>query len=178
MTPQELDKLTEEQKSDTSMSDIEKCKQIKTKIENDDARFIVKKQIVPCTRWYLENLKDSSEINIDIGDQIELIDLEQSFSRDNAYKGTTRNVVLELGANFIKVKTPDPHALLITEGVKVFSHNKPLYENEFNATEELMNYIREETKMKNENTKRLTSTIGWTVVALIALIVIVIIVLV
>ena len=67
---------------------------------------------------------------------------------------------------------------MITEGVKVFSHNKPLYENEFNATEELMNYIREETKMKNENTKRLTSTIGWTVVALIALIVIVIIVLV
>lgn len=176
MTPQELDQLTKEQNSDISTSDIDKCKQIKTKIENDDARFVVKKQVVPCTRWYLENLKDSSEVNIDIGDQIELIDLEQSFSRDNAYKGTTRNVVLELGANFIKLKTPDPHALLITEGVKVFSHNKPLYKNEFNATEELMNLIREETKMKNENTQKLTSAIIWT--ALIALIVIVIIVLV
>lgn len=176
MTPQELDKLTEEQKSDISTSDIDKCKQIKTKIENDDARFVVKKQVIPYTRWYLKNLKDSSEINIDIGDQIELIDLEQSFSRDNVYKGTTRNVVLELGANFIKLKTPDPHALLITEGVKVFSHNKPLYKNEFNATEELMNLIREETKMKNENTKKLTSAV--VVTALIALIVIVIIVLV
>jgi hypothetical protein len=175
MTPQELDKLIEEQKSDTSTSGIEKCKQLKAKIENDDARFIVKKQIVPFTRWYLENLKDASEINIDIGDQIELIDLEQSFSHDNIYKGTTRNVVLELGANFIKLKTPDPHALLITEGVKVFTVNKPLYKNEFNATEELMNLIREETKMKNENTKKLTSAVITT--ALIALIVIVIIVL-
>ena len=176
MTPQELDKLTEEQKSDISTSDIDKCKQIKTKIENDDARFIVKKQVVPITRWYLENIKDSSEITLDIGDQIELIDLEQSFSRDNVYKGTTRNVVCELSANYIKLKTPDPHALLITEGVKVFAVNKPLYKNEFNATEALMNLIREETKMKNENTQKLTSAIVWTV--LIALIVIVIIVLV
>ena len=176
MTPQELDKLTEEQKSDTSTSDIEKCKQLKTKIENDGARFVVKKQVVPFTRWYLENLKDSSEIIIDIGDQIELIDLEQSFSRDNVYRGTTRNVVLELGANFIKLKTPDPHALLITEGVKVFTLNKPLYKNEFNPTEALMNLIREETKMKNENIKKLTSAA--IVTTLIALIVIVIIVLV
>lgn len=176
MTPQELEQLSEEQKTKFSKVNIDECKGIKAHVESEHAAFVVRKQITPFTRWYLENLKDNSQINLEVGDQLELIDLEQSFSLSNEYKGTTRNTILEMGAKFIKLKTPDPHALLISEDAKIFAINKPLYKGEFNAAEEMMRLLQQETATKNENVKKLTQAVTWTL--LIALIVIVIVVLV
>lgn len=176
MTLQEPEKLSENQNSTVSV-DIEKCKLEKIRLDNENAQFVLKKQILPVTKWYLENLKDSSTIDVEVGNQIELIDLEQSFELDSSYKGSTRNTVLEIEPKFVKLRTPASSNLLISEGSKILGFNKPIYKGEFVSSpiEQVMRLLHDETANKNANIQTLIRLV--VVITLIALIAIVIIVL-
>ena len=175
MTFQEPEKLLENQNPAVSVVDIEKCKLEKIRLDNENAKFVLKKQMLPITKWYLENLKDGSTIDVEVGDQIELIDLEQSFEVNSSYKGSTRNTVLEIGPKFVRLLTPDSLALLISENSKILGINKPLYKGEFSPIEQVMRLLHDETASKNANIQTLIRLLF--VIALIALIAIVIIVL-
>lgn len=175
MTFQEPEKLLENQNPAVSVVDIEKCKLEKIRLDDENAKFVLKKQMLPITKWYLENLKDGSTIDVEVGDQIELIDLEQSFEVNSSYKGSTRNTVLEIGPKFVRLLTPDSLALLISENSKILGINKPLYKGEFSPIEQVMRLLHDETASKNANIQTLIRLLF--VIALIALVAIVIIVL-
>ena len=62
MTPEEIQKFEERQAAQEKMIsqfDEEKCKAEQKRLENENALYVLKKQIIPYTRWYFENIKDS-----------------------------------------------------------------------------------------------------------------------
>jgi len=142
MTPEELQKFQErqaEQEKMLSQFNREKCEIEQKRLENENALYILRKEIVPCTRWYFENIKDSTiQIDLCIGDAIEHIELEQSFTFKNEYKGTIRSTVVEINPKYVKLMTPDGFGYLITEGCKVFTIIKPIYEKEFDVQERMV----------------------------------------
>ncbi len=136
MITDEIENSIKQQEDLYSKANVKLCEQIKYENEEKYASFILRKEIIPYTKWFLEDLKDSAKkIELNVGDQILIIDLEQSFSIDNIFHGTTRNRIIELGSKAITVVTPNSYNLLIGEGYKVFAINKPLYENEFGQQE-------------------------------------------
>lgn len=151
MTPEELQKFTkqqEEQEKILSKFDSEKCKLLKNHLEDENALYVLKKEIIPFTRWYFENIKDSTiQIELCIGDAIDHIELEQSFTFNNEYKGTIRSTVIEITPKYVKLMTPEQYGYLITEGCKVFTIIKPIYEKEFDIQERMV------ALMENQNRK-------------------------
>jgi len=150
MTPEEIQKFEERQAAQEKMIsqfDAEKCISIQKDLEEKYALYILKKELVPFTRWYFENIKDST-IQIDLcnGDSIEHIELEQSFSFTNEYKGTIRSTITEISPKYIKLATPEKFNYLMTEGAKVMTIIKPLYEKEFDVQERLMAILEEKRK--------------------------------
>jgi hypothetical protein len=154
MTPEELKQFEERQAAQEKMLsqfDSEKCKAEQKRLENENALYVLKKEIIPFTRWYFENIKDSTiQIDLCVGDAIDHIELEQSFSFDNVYKGTIRSTIVEISPKYIKVATPEKFSYLITEGTKVFTIFKPLYEKEFDVQERMM------ALLEGQNSKKLT----------------------
>lgn len=150
MTPEEVKKFEERQVAQDKMLsqfDANKCIAIQKDLEDKYALYVLKKELVPFTRWYFENIKDSTiQIEINNGDSIEHIELEQSFSFTNEYKGTIRSTVTEISPKYIKLATPEKFSYLITEGAKVFTIVKPLYEKEFDVQERLMAILEEKRK--------------------------------
>lgn len=116
------------QEERTNSENISFCKGIKQNTEDLYAKYTLKKEIIPITRWYLED-KDGNQINLCIGDQIEYIDLEQSFDFKNNYVGTIRGVIADLEPKYIKLATPIKYYYLMGEGNKVFEIYRPLIEN-------------------------------------------------
>lgn len=150
MTPEEIQKFEERQAAQEKMIsqfDEEKCKAEQKRLENENALYVLKKQIIPYTQWYFENIKDSTIlIDLAIGDAIDHIELEQSFSFTNEYKGTIRSTIVEISPKYIKVATPEKFNYLMTEGAKVMTIIKPLYEKEFDVQERLMAILEEKRK--------------------------------
>lgn len=154
MTPEELQKFQErqaEQEKMLSQFDSEKCISLKNHLEETHALYVLKKEIVPFTRWYFENIKDSTiQIDLCIGDAIEHIELEQSFTFKNEYKGTIRSTVVEVNPKYVKLMTPDGFGYLITEGCKVFTIIKPIYEKEFDVQERMVALMENQNANKRE----------------------------
>lgn len=152
MTPEEIKKFEEkqlEQERALSEFDSEKCISLKNHLEETHALYVLRKEIIPFTRWYFENIKDSTiQIDLVIGDSIEHIELEQSFSFKNEYKGTIRSTIIEISPSYIKLMTPDRTNYLITEGCKAFTIIKPIYEKEFDVQERMI------ALMENQNAKK------------------------
>lgn len=152
MTPEEIKKFEEkqlEQEKALSEFDSEKCKAEQKRLENENALYILRKEIIPYTRWYFQNIKDSTiQIDLSIGDAIDHIELEQSFSFKNEYKGTIRSTVIEITPKYVKVMTPEQYGYLITEGCKAFTIIKPLYEKEFDVQERMI------ALMENQNANK------------------------
>lgn len=149
MTPEQLQQMSKEQEVILANINIEKCKDIKETIENEHAKYVLKKQIVPYTKWYLEDVQNvNNTIELCIGDQIEHVDLEQSFSIKNEYKGTIRSTVMEMGPKYIKISTPEPFNLLIGENHKIFAINKPLYEKEFDVNVAIIEMLQQQLDKK------------------------------
>lgn len=150
MTPEEIEKFEERQAAQEKMVsqfDAEKCKAEQKRLENENALYVLKKEIIPYTRWYFENIKDSTiQIDLNIGDAIDHIELEQSFTFDNVYKGTIRSTVVEISPKYVKLATPEKFSYLITEGAKVFTIIKPIYEKEFDIQERMMDLLENQHK--------------------------------
>lgn len=150
MTPEEIKKFEERQAAQEKMVsqfDSEKCKAEQKRLENENALYILRKEIIPYTRWYFENIKDSTiQIDLCIGDAIDHIELEQSFTFDNVYKGTIRSTIVEISPKYVKLATPEKFSYLIAEGAKVFTIIKPLYEKEFDVQERMMLLLENQRK--------------------------------
>lgn len=102
---------------------LETCKEIKKSTENEHAKYTLRKDTIPVTRWYLQD-KEGNEINLDIGDGLDVIELEQCFDLQNNYLGTIRATVAELEPKNIKLSTPGKFFYLIGVGHKVFDFHK------------------------------------------------------
>lgn len=117
---------TKTQEQELQTANIEFCKGIKKSNEDNYAKYVLKKEIVPITRWYVENIETKNQINLDLGDRLEHIELEQSFDFKNNYVGTIRSIVVELGPKHIKLATPEKYFYLMGENNKIFEIYKPL----------------------------------------------------
>lgn len=128
---------TEEEIKEIS-TNVELCKQIKITNERLYAKYTLKKDIVPVTRWYLVD-QENKQINIDVGDRIDYIDLEQSFDFKNNYLGTIRGIVADLEPKYLKLATPEKYYYLMGENNKIFGIYKPLDSSETNEIKNLPN---------------------------------------
>lgn len=148
MTPEDLKNITDKQIEQEKLSilfDEKKCKAHQKDLEEKYAKYILKKEVVPVTRWYFEDIKDSTiQIELKVGDAIQHIELEQSFSFDNVYKGSIQSTIVELSPKYVKVATPEKYYYLITEGAKVFSVFSPLYDKEFDVQERMMRLLEKQ----------------------------------
>ena len=164
MTPEELILNTETQILTPITVDTEKCKRIKNHIEGEHAPYILSKDIVPVTRWFLKNIKTDIEYDLSIGDQLEYVDLEQSFDYKNNYKGSIRATIVDLEPKHLKVATPQKTFYLMGTGTKILGYHKPLHQMEIDPTLQLVSILKE------QNSKKLTFTQLKSLIILIGLI--------
>lgn len=118
---------TKKQEKELSSFDLELCTKTKKSVEDQYAPFTLCKDILPVTRWYLVN-KKGYQIDICLGDSLDIVEIEQCFDLKNNYRGTIRTIVADLGPKQIRLLTPEKNYYLMGEGNKIFGIYKPLTE--------------------------------------------------